>query len=98
MFRSYERSVPYDTMARIIESKNAATRDEKKLCEHTLMATWAYEQLTYKFQRVQENYQLAQNEVNNLESQLKKVKELKKAQAKIPTLAYAKYSFFAPPK
>jgi hypothetical protein len=77
MFRSYERSVPYDTMARIIESKNTATRDEKKLCEHTLMATWAYEQLTNKFQRVQENYQLAQNEVNNLESQLKKEKELK---------------------
>jgi hypothetical protein len=64
-------------MARIIESKNTATRDEKKLCEHTLKATWAYEQLTYKYQRVQSNYQLAQNEVNNLESQLKKEKELK---------------------
>jgi septal ring factor EnvC (AmiA/AmiB activator) len=69
MFRSYERSVPYNTMARIIESKNAATRDEKELCEHTLRATWAYEQLTYKYQRTQKK-------VDNLESELKE-KELK---------------------
>jgi uncharacterized protein (DUF3084 family) len=69
MFRSYERSVPYDTMARIIESKNAATRDEKELCEHTLRATWAYEQLTNKYQRTQKK-------VDNLESELKE-KELK---------------------
>jgi hypothetical protein len=72
MFR-YDRRVPYNTMACIIENKTTATREEKKLCEHTIWATWEYEKLAMK-------HQTTQKKVNNLEAdvlELKKEKELK---------------------